>query len=392
MTMSESPSSLERFEELLSRHVDGALSADEFMELQAFLRDDAVRRERFVDQMLLDSLLAEEIGSESVTALVDLVSDSGAMPVVPVSTSSVEVAPAAPTGAGPRRARSAWKLWGGLSAAGLIALVAFIVGRWENSAFAHAATIVRAAVETHAAPVERVYLVEVASRGRVAPQLDIESRSDSTTSDSTTKDSASAAREVRVATQGDRFYVEMNRGQRQWFWGRDAAGSIWLTVGPRRAMVVEPDELGVPLRYISDLYTLELETLLNNFLKHCRLKRSEDTESTYVIAATPRYRWSGGWFRRATIEVDRDTKTVRRLVIERELAQQGPSTVTFTLVDSRPADEAKYRPEGHLAEPFRLLTRDSQPDNRRELLVNWFGSYAERWIKTPSAPEPDDGK
>jgi hypothetical protein len=66
--------------------------------------------------------------------------------------------------------------------------------------------------------------------------------------------------------------------------------------------------------------------------------------------------------------------------------------VTFTLVESRPADEAKYRPEGHLTEPFRLLTRDSQPDNRRELLSSWFGSYAQRWIKTPNAPVPTDGK
>jgi hypothetical protein len=323
--------------------------------------------------LLLDSLLSEEIGAESVTALVDLVSDSGAMPVVPVGSSSVEVAPVSTTGARPRRARSGWKLWGGLSAAALIAFVAFIVGRWENSAFAHAATIVRAAVETHATPIERVYLVEAKRSAAVPAEI-------------------TSVREVRVATQGDRFYVEMNRGQRQWYWGRDAAGSIWLTVGPRRAIVVEPDELGVPLQYLSDLYTLNLETLLNNFLKHCQLERSDASDATHVITATPKHRWRGGWVRRATIEIDRETKAVRRLVVERELPQQGPSTVTFTLVESRPADEAKYRPEGHLTEPFRLLTRNSQPDNRRELLVNWFGPYAERWIKSPGTAAPTDGK
>jgi hypothetical protein len=371
--MSESPSSLERFEELLSRFVDGALSADEFTELQAFLREDAARRDRLVNLLLLDSLLAEEIGAESVTALVDLVSDSGVMPAVGGSKSSAEIAPILPRGTAPRRARPGWKLFGWLSAAALVAFVAFIVGRWENSAFAHAATIVRAAVETHAAPIERVYLVEVERSSNMPVEF-------------------LPVREVRVATQGDRFYVEMNRGQRQWFWGRDVAGAIWLTVGPRRAIVVEQDELGAPLQYISDLYTLNLETLLNNFLKHCRLDRSDVSDATHVITATPKHRWRGGWVRRATIEVDRDTKTVRRLVIERELPQQGPSTVTFTLVESRPADEAKYRPEGHLTEPFRLLTRDAQPDNRRELLSNWFGSYAERWIISPSAPVPREGK
>jgi hypothetical protein len=371
--MSESPPSLERFEELLSQFVDGALSADEFSKLQAFLSEDAARRDRLVNLLLLDSLLAEEIGAESVTALVDLVSDSGAMPVVPVTTSGAKVTSKSPARAQSRKSQPRWKLLGWLSVAALIALLAFSMGRWENSAFANAATIVRAAAETHAAPIERVYLVEVERTSELPAEL-------------------TPAREVRVATQGDRFYVEMNRGQRQWYWGRDASGAIWLTAGPRRAIVVAQDELGVPLQYMSDLYTLNLETLLNNFLKHCRLDRSDVSESTHVITATPRYRWRGGWVRRATIEVDRETKAVRRLVIDRELPQQGPSTVTFTLVNTRPADESKYRPEGHLTEPFRLLTHDTQPDSRRELLANWFGSYAEHWIKMLSASVSRDGK
>jgi hypothetical protein len=365
--------SLSRFEELQSRLIDGTLSVEEFAEFQVLLSEHAGRREQLVNLLMLDSLLSEEIGAESVTALVDLVSDSGAMPIAPVSTSLTDVEPASPIGTETRKARSAWKALGWLSAAALVALVAFTVGRWENSAYASAATIVRAVMETHAAPVERVYLVEVERSSDLPAEF-------------------TPVREVRVATQGDRFYVEMNRGQRQWFWGRDAAGAIWLTVGPRRAIVIAEDELGVPLQSISDLYTLKLETLLNNFLKHCRLDRRDVSDATHVIKVTPKSRWRGGWVRHATIEVDRDTKTVRRLTIQRELPQQGSSTVTFTLVESRPPDETKYRSEGHLTEPFRLLTRDSQPDNRRELLSNWFGSYAERWIKTPGAPVPTDGK
>ncbi|MFM8220096.1 MAG: hypothetical protein ACKOJF_14385, partial [Planctomycetaceae bacterium] len=59
--------------------------------------------------------------------------------------------------------------------------------------------------------------------------------------------------------------------------------------------------------------------------------------------------------------------------------------ITFQLVDSRVAEETRYRPEGHLAEPFQLLTRHSQPDQRRELLRGWFSPLSERWIKTPGA-------
>lgn len=360
--MSDHPVRSERFDELLSRLVDGELAPDELAELEQFLRADPQRHDAVVNQLLLDSLLQEEVGTDAVTSLVDVVTESGAMPVVPgVAASSARIAPAK-SGQSLRHSVTRWRraaAW--ISAAALLAVVAFLVGRYESTALASPATIVRAAAETHAEAIERVYLVEV-DRSAQSPEV-------------------AAPRDVRVMTQGDRFYVQMNRGQRQWYWGRNASGAIWLTVGPRRAIVVEQDELGVPLEYISNLYSLNLESLLDNFLKHCNLSRADESETTHVITATPRYRWRGGWVRSARIEVDRETKVVRRLMIERELPQQGSSTVTFTLVTSRPPDESKYRPEGHLTEPFRLLTRDTQPDNRRELMTNWFGPAAERWIK-----------
>ena len=358
--MTEPHSSLTRIEDLISRLLDGTLSADESTGLQQRLLSDSKLQERLVNQLLLDSLLSEELGTDSVTALVDLVSDSGIMAVISPKAET-DVTRSRP--ASRRRFKRVWKLFGWLSVAAVIVVSAFSLGRLQNSAFADAATIVRAAAERHAEPVERVYLVEVERPSEMSTEL-------------------MPTRDVRVATQGDRFYVEMNRGQREWFWGRDAEGAIWLTAGPRRAIVVQQDELGVPLQYISDLYTLNLETLLSNFLKHCRLDRNDVSDATHVITATPRYRWRGGWVRKATIEVDRETKAVRRLIIERELPQQGPSTVTFTLIETRPADESKYSPEGHLTEPFRLLSRGTQPDSRRELMTNWFGPAADRWIKT----------
>lgn len=80
--------------------------------------------------------------------------------------------------------------------------------------------------------------------------------------------------------------------------------------------------------------------------------------------------------------MERETKAVRRLVTARDIPRADTSTVTFTLVDSRVPDESRHRPEGHLTEPFRLLTRDTQPDKRRELLTNRFGPAADRWIKS----------
>jgi len=56
--------------------------------------------------------------------------------------------------------------------------------------------------------------------------------------------------------------------------------------------------------------------------------------------------------------------------------------MTFTLVESRLADESQYQAAGHLDEPYRILTRDALSDQRRELLNNWFGPLADRWIKS----------
>lgn len=351
------PSPDERTRRLIVEIIDGDFSATDAAELNELLRSDPRQAEQVVEQLLLDSLLSEELGSESLTALVDLVvsepSGGAKPPVVAASTGRFRL---------PRGSRRLWQSLGGLAVV-VALLLSFLMGRWENNALANAATVVQAAMQTHAEPIERVYVVQ--------------------TERPTTGDAGlgNPPRDVRVATQGDRFYVEMNRGERRWVWGLDAQGAIWLTLGPRRAIVVDQDECGLPLQYISHLYTLNFESLLQNCLKHCTLVNEDGPGATHSITATPKRRWNGGWLRKATLEVDRETKAVRRLVIERDIPQHGPSTVTFTLVDSRTADETKYRPEGHLTEPFRLLTRDTQPDKRRELMTNWFGPAAERWIK-----------
>ncbi len=347
----------QRTRELISLLIDGGLSEVEAAELNDLVQSDGNRLELVANQLVLDSLLIEEIGAESLTALVDLVGES-----LSADADSAAARPLKSPLPFKGRPNRILKYLGWLLSTTAVVVVAFLIGRAENSAVADAATIVRAAKQIHEEPVERIYVVQV---------------------ERSAADSAEflPVQDVRVTTQGDRFYVEMNRGERRWVWGRDADGAMWLTLGSRRAIVVAPDEIGVPLQYISDLYSLNIETLLDNVLKNCRLQYSDGAGSSHVITAIPTRRWQS-WMRSATVEVDRETKAVRRLVIERRTPQQGLSTVTFTLVDARTADESKYRAEGHLSEPSRFLTRDTQPDRRREFMSNWFGPHAERWIRT----------
>ena len=61
-------------------------------------------------------------------------------------------------------------------------------------------------------------------------------------------------------------------------------------------------------------------------------------------------------------------------------------TVTFTLIESRPPDEALYQLEGHLTSPHRVFSRTAEPERRRELLMRWCGPQARRWLG--DAPRP----
>ncbi len=354
----------ERTHVLVSQLIDGQLSAEEAVELNALVRSDAGHLERAVDQLLLDSLLTEELGTEPLTALVDLVA-------VPAALDDAK-APAERTASWQawfgRTSRRLWKPAGWFVAAAVVLVAVFLIGRWQSTALASPSSLVRAAIETHRKPVERVYVVTVEPNLSSAP-------------------GGTAPRDVRIATQGDRFWLEMTRGDTRWVWGRDLDGAIWLTVASKWALRIEREEIGPSLQAVSDVYCLELDTLLKNVLKHCRLKRSAESESGYAITATPSRLWRNRVrVREMTIECDRETRAIRRLVVHRQVPPRGEVTTTFTLVDARPADASRYRPEGHLAQPYEVLSRDSNDTRRREILSNWFGSEVDRWIKATIGP------
>ena len=44
------------------------------------------------------------------------------------------------------------------------------------------------------------------------------------------------------------------------------------------------------------------------------------------------------------------------------------------------ADKSRYLLEGHLEADFKVMTGNALTDRRRDVLVNRFGPYAERWI------------
>ena len=77
--------SSERLKLLASQLIDGQLTTDESRELNSLMQADGRNLENVVDHLLLHSLLSDDLGSESLSALVDLVADG---PVVSDKTKS----------------------------------------------------------------------------------------------------------------------------------------------------------------------------------------------------------------------------------------------------------------------------------------------------------------
>jgi hypothetical protein len=263
----------------------------------------------------------------------------------------------------PRRTWPAWTIGIGsltLAASALLLLV------FAPSAEVRAEQAIRQAEEALRLPVERCYLVEVRPDG-----------------DGMAED-VLPTRTMRVWAAEDKFRVEMTRGNFRWSWGRDADGVVWLTSNPRRGLRIVPDEQGPGLLWMAELYGLRPETLLSQILAHCRLREDPRPGSSYprIIHAEPRATSRQVWLRSATLELDAETKAVRKLTLKRaNKTDGGTTTVTFTLIDTRPVEHARYGLEGNLVEPFQIYDRDTQPERRREILARWVGSRVDAWLK-----------
>jgi len=274
-----------------------------------------------------------------------------------------EPAPHAHPSSRPRRTWPAWTV--GIGSLTLAASVLLLLV-FAPSAEVRAEQAIREAEAALRLPVERCYLVEVRPDG------------DGTAAD------VLPTRTMRVWAAEDKFRVEMSRGNFRWSWGRDADGVVWLTSSPQRGLRIAPDEQGPGLLWMAELYGLRPETLLSQILAHCRLREDPRPGSNYprVIHAEPRATARQVWLRSATLELDAETKAVRKLTLKRtNKADGGTTTVTFTLIDTRPVEHARYGLDGNLVEPFQIYDRDVQPECRREILARWVGPHLDAWLK-----------
>jgi hypothetical protein len=317
----------------------------------------------------LDRLLAGHLrdaaGREDVGALYDRIK----------ATSAVYVSQAGPA----KRKRGgrflkAVTLVAGSAAVLLLALTAFLAGEAQPLR-ASPQALLQEAQKAHHLPLDRCYLVEVQrtdAPGDEPPPW------------------AAGPRPTRLWTRGDRFWIESTNPRARWAWGRDENGTIWMCPGPRRGIRIDPEEASRILLLNCDVSELRPEHLLENLLRDFDLTRDEAADpnpTTQVIRAERRP--SAGWappLRTAVLELDSETKVLRRVVLTRAFWDRTVTT-TYTLIETDTQPDDKYRLEGHLTAPYEIYSADNHPQRRRDILSMVFGIRGAEWIR----PFPKEG-
>ena len=211
--------------------------------------------------------------------------------------------------------------------------------RTSGTALAKGEAVVREARRAHLLPIDRCYLVEVRRDSSLAAEL---------------SPANPQVRQTRLWTRGDRFWVESVRPEQRWAWGRDEANRFWIAFGPHTAVRMEADEVPFWLNVHCDLHSLNFEKWLGEVLNRFELTREtkpgDADSSTIVVRATARARSPCNpqypTVASAELEIDAETRVVRRMVVRRVLNGEPFATVTYTLAETDALDPADYQARG----------------------------------------------
>jgi hypothetical protein len=247
---------------------------------------------------------------------------------------------------------------------------------YDRPALARGEAVVREAKRAHLLPIDRCYLVEVRRESSLVAELSPVNPQ---------------VRQTRLWTRGDRFWVESaHPAQQRWAWGRDESNRFWIAFGPHAAVRVDADEIPYWLNVYCDLHSLNFEKWLGEVLNRFELTRetrSGDADlSTIVVRARAKARSATPQFpsvESAELEIDAETRVVRRMVVRRVANGEPFATVTYTLAETDALDPADYRLEGHVSDRSEIYTRENKPERRKELLARWFGPRSMRRFPTP---------
>jgi len=344
---------------LLSLSLDDHLTEQQQELLKLTLSESAEARQRYVEMMLLDTMLAEELSADAMVQTVDLV---GGMDLAAISIldSPILVPPRAATAAFPR--------WFGYAiAAGL--LVAMTVGfAMLGSREVSAAALVAQSRRVHGLAVDRCYVINVE---RMQDESD---QNKSMPFGRSIIAKLLVNRVDRLWTRGDRFFIESSSENYSWVWGQDETGDAWLALNRRVGLRLDADELPNWLSTICELLSMRVDALLDDVLQGFDLNRdSSDDTSVYIVRATPKSDRQHRWIQEVVMEIDVETKVLRRVSITRMNTNHAIVEVTYKLAATEAQPDASYSLEGQLNSAAEIYSRTNRPDRRDEILTRLFG-------------------
>jgi hypothetical protein len=166
----------------------------------------------------------------------------------------------------------------------------------------------------------------------------------------------------KLWTRGDAFVMEMESPLNHAVWGRDEAGHVWVALGKQRGLLFDPDELDDGVTLVADLFTMRLETMLDEFPKMFDLQREVVVDQPHRIrfTATPPAGRNNPRLKRAVLEIDSRTKLVESLKIERLIRGEHVATISFTLSESTPQTSDRYQLQSNLDADARIHGPDQK--------------------------------
>jgi hypothetical protein len=246
-------------------------------------------------------------------------------------------APAKPSGI--RKAAAIWvsgALTGGAVAAAVL-LSFFLTAPLPTARVATAAELVEQARETHAAPTDRCYDVVAEWNPDPLRKEKLEP----------------IVQASRLWTRGDQFWIS-TKGQfgNKLEWGQDKAGKLWIALGPKRGLTYDPSEVGEPVQRYCDLMSLRVVSTLGDLLQGYDLKRRDGGKPGDPIRIEANLRPNplnpNPKFGFVGLDLDPETKVIRKAVLNRQLNGEPVGTLTFTLAETGDLPDDQYEIRGHL--------------------------------------------
>ncbi len=259
-----------------------------------------------------------------------------------------------------------------MAAAAVLFLAGMYFNRPDQPVRASPQELLQEAQQTHHRDVDRCYLIEV----QYDPELTIDQNP-----------FAARARKNLLWTRGDRFWIDSSGPWRRLAWGRDEEGTIWMTDGRTEGIRIGAHEAPQWLNAFSDLCSMQPENLISIVLRDFDLRREEDDKSpVHVIRAELKPGRFHPSFRTAVLELDAESKVLRRVVLQRAWAGRTVTT-SYTLIECMTlANGDRYRIEGHLrkgSNKMEIFTADYKPEERGRFMRILFGQRAADWFRPP---------